>query len=172
MNKRLIDGSMFKTSEGYASVPGTFSSEGLTSSREAGLTKAWNQRAEELAAIGYLRDDWDGLGATAPSPQVVAGALEFMQIIRGRRESIPPTNVSAGPNGTVLLAWDFGVSYWEAEVTHAHAAEWMYCLPSGASETRKESWEAELDDENAHNITARTTYYKERGDVGISVLAE
>src|SRR5438132_11351375 len=70
----------------------------------------WDEVVDDLLAMRALQDDWDGMGAEAPSSQLVESALRFAQTLR--RQGYPcPSRVGAGPNGTVLFEWQLEQMY-------------------------------------------------------------
>ena len=88
----------------------------------------WNRILSELDNIRNLQDDWDGLGAKAPSAPLVESAVEMARILRAVG-SAPPTSVVTGPDGTVLFNWQDELVYLDAEVTRPYFVEWMQVIP-------------------------------------------
>lgn len=97
--------------------------EGLASSR-TGKQDRWEKHFRDIEAIDLLKDDWDGDEAIAPPPAVVASVCDLLRILRYLH--LPcPTGVGAGPNGSVLIAWQRGRRYFEIDVVGPAKAEWM-----------------------------------------------
>src|SRR5438128_2349991 len=72
----------------------------------------WQDILDRLNGFSGLQDDWDGLGATAPSVELLESALELARLLRQIGYE-PPSSVAAGPDGTVLFNWQAGRLYWE-----------------------------------------------------------
>jgi hypothetical protein len=88
----------------------------------------WDHIMDDLLGMRALQNDWDGMGAEAPSSQLVDSTLRFAQTLR-RRGYPCPSRVGAGPNGTVLFEWQLVQMYLEAEITEPRLAEWMQIVP-------------------------------------------
>lgn len=88
----------------------------------------WERIFRELEAIGNLQDDWDGLGATAPSAPLVESAVGLVRVLRAGGYG-PPSSVAAGPDGTILFNWQNEAGYLGAEVTKPYHVEWMQVAP-------------------------------------------
>jgi hypothetical protein len=70
----------------------------------SGKPDLWPKRLDELMTIRTLTDDWDGLGAKAPSTELVDSAIILADgFLRAGIEA--PSRVVAGVNGTVILEW-------------------------------------------------------------------
>lgn len=88
----------------------------------------WDQIVDDLLGMRALQNDWDGMGAEAPSSELVESSLRFAQTLRCK--GFPcPSRVGAGPNGTVLFEWQLEPMYLEAEITQPGLAEWMQIVP-------------------------------------------
>lgn len=114
------------------------SSEEGEASREK--RRVWSHRIDDLLAIRLLEDDWDGLGAAAPTAALVDSAIDYVKMLRDQKELQPPTRVGAGPMGMVLLEWQVGCIYLEAEVTKPCHAEWMLERPDHPTAHWEDSW--------------------------------
>jgi hypothetical protein len=100
----------------------------------------WGQRIDELLDIRRMEDDWDGLGAPAPSTALVDSALSLAQILRQDRDP-PPCRIVAGLTGTVLFEWqDADGRYSELEVTAPHLAEWVQIVPGKPTVSAAIEW--------------------------------
>src|SRR5438445_7422673 len=88
----------------------------------------WTRTFETLREIAVLTDDWDGLGAKAPSTELHNSAVEFAQTLQSLRYK-PPSSVVPTPDGTLLFTWRGEFFYRDAEITEAHRAEWMQIIP-------------------------------------------
>jgi hypothetical protein len=103
----------------------------LLTERERREPDRWDQITDQLLRIRALQNDWDGMGAEAPSHELVDSSLRLAQSLRGGGQMCP-SRVGAGPNGTILFEWQLGQLYVEAEITEPFVAEWMI-LESGQS---------------------------------------
>jgi hypothetical protein len=99
-----------------------------TSSIDAVITAdGWMKRESDLKALRRYRDDWDGMGASAPSPYLVDAAVRVLKEIQQRLgdQSPPPSAVSGTPMGRIMIEWRLGNNYLEVEVVDPHRVEWM-----------------------------------------------
>jgi hypothetical protein len=119
---------------------GSLTSSALMTSPEALISRQWTQAVQKLRSMGRLADDWDGLGGTAPGPELVDNAETFLTLFRAHAPNSPPSRVIAGPNGTVVFAWQSPSILLEAEIESPGVAEfvseesgrapqvWHYCF--------------------------------------------
>jgi hypothetical protein len=70
-----------------------------------------------------LGDDWDGKGALAPGIGVLRAAAEL--IGQASNALPPPARIVASPTGSIVVEWEVGGSYLEAEIEEPGRAEWM-----------------------------------------------
>jgi hypothetical protein len=84
--------------------------------------ESWSERLDDLLDIRCLEDDWDGLGARAPSLALVDSAIQLAQELR-QLGCISPSRIVPGVNGTVLFEWQADGVYWEIEVLRPYYAE-------------------------------------------------
>lgn len=88
--------------------------------------EGWINRRNDLKVIRRYRDDWDGMGASAPSPQLVDTAIRVLERMQNSGGGAsPPSAVSGTPMGHVTLEWHMGSDYLEAELIDAWHIEWM-----------------------------------------------
>jgi len=81
----------------------------------APMSDSWQKHFDTLDQMAGLKDDWDGDGAIAPSPDLVTSTRELLRDLQNRQ--VPaPSRVGAGPNGTILAEWQNGLNYFEIEV--------------------------------------------------------
>jgi hypothetical protein len=103
-------------------------------------TDLWKQRIDDLLDVRRMEDDWDGLGAPAPSVALVDSALQLVQIMKDNCFQAP-CRVVAGLTGTVLFEWQSqGGAYLELEVTRPQQAEWTCMIPGKQTETGSIKW--------------------------------
>jgi hypothetical protein len=88
----------------------------------------WDQTTGDLLRMLTLSNDWNGLGAEAPSREIVESSIRFAQGLR-QTGCLSPSRVGAGPNGTILFEWQLEDVYVEAEITKPFLAEWMILEP-------------------------------------------
>jgi hypothetical protein len=91
--------------------------------------QGWETAIDEVVAMQHLDDDWDGLGAKAPSRVLLESAIALAYVLL-EKGTDPPTRAVPGLEGTVLLEWQFpDGSYGEIEVTGQRQAEVMLKEP-------------------------------------------
>jgi hypothetical protein len=91
---------------------------------------AWRPVIDEIVAMQHLGDDWDGLGADAPSQELVASAVGLAYLLHDCGID-PPAAVAPGPSGTVLFVWHFADgAYSEIEIDRPLHAEVMLLEPN------------------------------------------
>jgi len=88
----------------------------------------WNQITADLLRLRQLEDDWDGQGASAPAPDNVESALEWVRQMRSFTQAIPPSQVVPGVTGEVLLVWQRESFFLEAEICQPGRVEWMLAV--------------------------------------------
>lgn len=84
----------------------------------------WNAIIEKVLDLRNLEDDWDGLGAKAPSAALLDSALQLAELFRqGGMKS--PSGVVPGLDGEVIFDWQSKEVYQEVEVCKPSYAEYM-----------------------------------------------
>jgi len=100
----------------------------------------WKQHIDDLLDIRRMEDDWDGLGAPAPSIALVDSAILLVQILKDKGCHVPD-RIVAGLTGTILLEWQGqGGAYLELEVTRPQHAEWTCMIPGKKTDTGSIQW--------------------------------
>ena len=89
----------------------------------------WKKAIRKIHRMLALRDDWDGLGAKAPSSATVDHAIRVARAKLNTRDYPAPTRVIATPAGTIGLEWQKGPVYTEAEVGGSNQSDWMQIIP-------------------------------------------
>lgn len=87
----------------------------------------WRTVVRALEPLKRLRNNWDGLGATAPSAEVVDTAIDLASELN-RTNQPSPTTVAPTAAGTILFTWDDSwddTRYFELEVRAPNRIEWM-----------------------------------------------
>ena len=101
----------------------------------------WVRVVRSLQALASLRDNWDGLGAIAPSLAVVRTAVDVAERQRDGEMGLPATAV-ATPAGTILFGWEEGQNYLEIEVISPTLVEWMTVDQNGIAEHGSIPWQS------------------------------
>jgi hypothetical protein len=101
--------------------------------------ESWSAALEQVQRLQSLGADWDGQGAQAPSPVLLESARQLAEVL-ARHAFPPPCRVVAGPDGEVLLEWQAGDAYLEAEIGRPGTAEWLLILPDQTSQHGEMSW--------------------------------
>ena len=89
----------------------------------------WEPAVQAILAMQHLGDDWDGLGAKAPSRELLESAigLAFLSLERG---TPPPDRVVPGLDGVVIFEWQpADGTYTEVEIDRPFHAEVMVIEP-------------------------------------------
>src|SRR5262249_51228524 len=97
------------------------------STPDAGRTAKWDHVIEQLKTMMSLEDDWDGMGAEAPSREMMVSAIDLAEVFRSRGYP-PPTRVAATPSATVGLEWQEPPVYLEVEIITPDRTEWMQII--------------------------------------------
>jgi hypothetical protein len=93
----------------------------------------WQQAFEELRALSRLRDDWDGLGAHAPSPALLGSAVKVAEWYRASGRPAP-SRVVAGTDGAVIIEWQAEGYYADLEIVEPNHAKGMLRLQGRPTE--------------------------------------
>jgi hypothetical protein len=87
----------------------------------------WDQLIERLNTMMLLEDDWDGMGAEAPSREIILSAINLVEVFRSRGYP-PPARVAPTPSATVGLEWQEPTVYLEVEVITPDRSVWMQII--------------------------------------------
>ncbi len=90
---------------------------------------AWKKSIRMIHGMLALNDDWDGMGAKAPSSALIFYAMEMAEAKLRTCDYPAPTRVTATPAGTIGLEWQQGSTYTEAEIVAPYKSEWMQIAP-------------------------------------------
>lgn len=93
------------------------------------FTDAWDRTLKELLGLRSLQEDWDGQGASPPSPANVDGAEAWVERMRRWERAWPPARVVPGVLGEVHLVWQQAGLYLDAEIADGQQVEWLLSLP-------------------------------------------
>jgi hypothetical protein len=85
----------------------------------------WDRIIRKLHTMLSIDDDWDGMGAKAPSREIVFSAIELASALCSIDDYPAPTRVAATPAGTIGLEWQQPSVYTEAEIVAPYRSEWM-----------------------------------------------
>lgn len=91
---------------------------------------AWDSRFADLDALKQLEDDWDGRGADAPSPAVIAGAVRLARSLRGLGAPAAGRVISS-VDGEVIFEWHAPGQYCEIGVVTEDRAD-VRVIPADA----------------------------------------
>ena len=85
----------------------------------------WEPTVQKIVEFQHLGDDWDGLGAQAPSPELLASAVGLAYLLYEKGID-PPHRVVPGLEGSVILEWqDPDGTYADIEILRPLFAEVM-----------------------------------------------
>jgi hypothetical protein len=93
----------------------------------------WEEVFKELRSLSLLEDDWDGLGAKAPSPGVLASAVKIIEWYRSAG-SVVPSRVVAGTDGAIIFEWQGEGYYADLEIPKPDHARGMLKMGGRATE--------------------------------------
>lgn len=89
----------------------------------------WEPVVKKIVEFQHLGDDWDGLGARAPSYDVLVSAIGLAYVLN-QQEVDPPVRVVPGLEGEVIFEWQFpDGTYAEIEIPRFLYAEVMLIEP-------------------------------------------
>ena len=88
----------------------------------------WQDSFAALQRVAELADDWDGEGAMAPKPPIVANARQTLEHLQ-ELDLLTPSRIAAGPNGAIVIEWQHPSGYFEIEVAGSERIEWMMIRP-------------------------------------------
>jgi hypothetical protein len=85
----------------------------------------WNKAIRIVHTMFLLSDDWDGMGAKAPSRNIVFSALQLAYDLCDSDGYPAPTRVSHSPAGTIGFEWQDPPVYTEVEIVGPSRFDWM-----------------------------------------------
>ena len=100
----------------------------LTSSTRS-WNEGWTKASASLLSLSGLQDNWDGEGAMAPIYLLIETARLLLE--RLPRNAPAPSRIVPSPVGSILIEWQIGKHYIEAEIDVPYRAEWMQRMPDG-----------------------------------------
>jgi hypothetical protein len=92
---------------------------------ESKTRDGWNKAIRIIHTMFSLGDDWDGMGAKAPPPDIVFSALELAYHLCDSVGYPAPTRVSHSPAGTIGFEWQNPPVYTEVEIVGPNSFDWM-----------------------------------------------
>jgi len=102
---------------------------GTGTETEAGELDHWAAAINQVVALQHLGDNWDGLGAAAPTNELLASAVGLAYLLK-ERGTDAPTRVVPGTDGAVIFEWQFpDGAYGEIELLRPFYAEVMLLRP-------------------------------------------
>ena len=89
----------------------------------------WDTSIQKIIELDQLGDNWDGLGASAPSRELIQSAVRLAHLLcAGGVE--PPQSVVPGLDGSINFGWQDGSGYYaEIEIVRPFFAEVMVIEP-------------------------------------------
>ena len=97
--------------------------------RKPGDAGAWEGSVHKLDTFRQLENDWDGLGAKAPSRDLLASAIGLAHVLNEQGVQ-PPQAVVVGLDGSVIFEWqDADGTFAEVEIVRPYYAEVMLLEP-------------------------------------------
>ena len=132
-------------------LPGFGTSEptSLMTSPESRVLQGWALADDKLLALRNLADNWDDLGALAPTPELVDSAITFFRSLRALDDIFPPNRVLAGPMGEIVFEWQSPGVVLEVEIERPGVAE-FYRKEVGRP---PEMWDQSYDDKNNQDVS-------------------
>jgi hypothetical protein len=97
---------------------------------------SWERTIKEIMALSRLGDDWDGLGALAPTAAVLDSATAVVKWHQANG-SPEPTRVVAATDGGVIIEWQHDDFYADVEITKPYHARWMLRVKGRATQHGK-----------------------------------
>lgn len=120
--------------------------QGVEAPAETALTlsdpsaqQRWRRIQQDITRVRSLRENWDGMGTTAPELETVENAAVFAVSLQTNR-MLPPTRVVPSPDGSILLQWETDGGYLEAEVSDPGHIEWMLVRRGAPAAHWTQSW--------------------------------
>lgn len=111
-------------SEGIPFV-GAYDQAKLFTSADSDALMQWRVMLNRVWAIGRIyQDDWDGEGAERPSRGAIIAASVFLEK-QYSLNTAPPSRIVPTPLGAILVEWQDGDIYVEAEINDQWIIEWM-----------------------------------------------
>ena len=93
--------------------------------REVQDAGPWEPAVAKMVEFQHLGDNWDGLGAPAPSRELLVSAIGLAYTLKDKGID-PPSRVVASLEGSVTLEWhDPSGTYIEVEIVRPFYAEVM-----------------------------------------------
>lgn len=106
-------------------------SKAAASETESGAgDEPWNRIIQAVHDLHALKNDWDGQGASAPTPGNLAAVADWVRRMRAWPHALPPDQVVPGVNGEVYLIWQRPGLMLEAEVSRPESIEWLLAIES------------------------------------------
>jgi hypothetical protein len=97
--------------------------------KETASAGPWEPAINSIITFQYLGDDWDGLGAKAPSSELLESAISLAYLLCDKGVP-PPSRVVPGLEGEVLLEWqETDGTYTDVEIVRPFFAEVMLVEP-------------------------------------------
>ncbi len=76
----------------------------------------WAGVVDQLQSLRHLERDWDGMGAEAPTAEVVDFTMWLTVTLQQHQPGFVPCRAVAGPNATVVVEWQGEGYRYEVEI--------------------------------------------------------
>jgi hypothetical protein len=101
----------------------------VSAEKATGDAGPWEPAVQKIVEFQHLGDNWDGLGAKAPTRELLASAIGLAYVFYEKRVD-PPHCVVAGLDGSVNLEWQYpDGTIVEVEIDRPFHAEVMVIEP-------------------------------------------
>jgi hypothetical protein len=121
---------LYEVGERNGVTPSPAKAPGLKPAADAG---PWEPAVQKILAFQHLGDDWDGLGAVAPSSELLGSAIGLAYLLAAKGVA-PPHCVVPGLDGSVNFEWqDPDGTIAEVEIDRPLHAEVMVMEPGKAA---------------------------------------
>ena len=94
--------------------------------QKSSISELWRGHFSALDRIALLKDDWDGDGAVAPSPELVDSARDLLHDLQGFARFQLLRASRQGRTEPSLSEWQNGMNYFEIEV-YVPLTVWSGC---------------------------------------------
>jgi hypothetical protein len=112
-----------------------FTSDAFLASPRRNKSAQWQIARRKIQEMYALQDDWDGNGATAPSPELVYSADRTAQMLDLQGVD-PPCRIMSSSEGTIVFEWQSRHVYSELEVIDLYLGKFIRVENSKPTEIR------------------------------------
>jgi hypothetical protein len=97
--------------------------------QSSSMENHWDQALNSVERLRGLADDWDGQGARAPEVANLDQAAAWISEMCQWRHALPPSRVSPGTLGEVILDWRDESFHLVAEIDNSGQVDWLLNMP-------------------------------------------